>query len=108
MMRAGKLRFRLEIQQPVETRDAIGGVVQTWTKVRQVWADLEPLKGLELLEAAKVEPRLSHRVTLRYAPDLTPSSRLSQPATGRVFQPFSVRDVHERQRQTEVLAMEII
>lgn len=107
-MRAGKLRFRLDLQQPVETRDAHGGVTQTWSRVTQVWADIEPLKGQELFEARKVEPRLSHKLTLRHQPALTPDWRLAQPATGRVFQPFSVRDVHERQRQTEVLAMELV
>jgi SPP1 family predicted phage head-tail adaptor len=107
-MQAGRLRYRLEVQRPVESRDDQGGVVQSWSTVHTVWGDLEPLRAKELLEAAKIEARLSHRLTLRHYPGLAPTWRLRLAGTTRVFQPYQVRDVHERRRLTEVLAMEIV
>ena|SRR5229473_1255128 len=107
-MHAGPLRFRLELQEPIESRDDQGGVVQSWSTTATVWGDVEPLRARELIEAQKIEARLSHRLTLRHYPGLASTWRLRLAGTTRVFQPFQVRDVHEWHRMTEVLAMELV
>ena len=107
-MQAGRLRYRVDVQRPVEARDDLGGVVQSWETAQTVWCDVEPLRAKELFEAAKIEARLSHRLTLRQYPGLTSTWRLRLAGTTRVFQPYSVRDVHERRRTMEVLAMELV
>lgn len=107
-MQAGTLRSRVAIQEPVEARDDIGGVHQVWQTVTEVWAGIEPLRAKELFEAQSIEARLSHRLTLRAYAGLEARWRLTEVHTGRVFQVYSIRDLHERHRTTEILAMEIL
>jgi SPP1 family predicted phage head-tail adaptor len=107
-MQAGTLRARVAVQEPLEARDDIGGVQQVWLTVAEVWAGIEPLRAKELFEAQSIEARLSHRITLRAYRGLQTRWRLMEIATGRVFQIYSTRDLHERHRTTEVLAMELI
>lgn len=107
-MQSGTLRFRLEIQQAQEQRGDIGDVRQDWVTVATVWGDIAPLTGRELWQAQQIEARLSHRLTLRQYPDFNPTWRLRLEGTQRVYNPVSVRDVHERHRMTEILAIEIV
>lgn len=107
-MRAGRLRFRLELQAPEDIRDDIGGVRQDWQTHATVWGDIVPMSGRELWQAQQIESRLSHRLTLRYTPALLPSWRIRLKDTARVFQPVSVRTLEERDRTTEVLAFEVV
>jgi SPP1 family predicted phage head-tail adaptor len=107
-MQAGALRHRVELQAPAEIRDDIGGVTQIWIAMGEVWANIEPLTGKEVYEASSLEGRLSHRITLRWLPILEPTWRLVWKDQTRAFQIYSVRDVQERHRQVQVLAMEIV
>lgn len=105
-MQAGTLRHRVEIQVPVEARDDIGGVTQTWQVVGQAWAHIEPLQGREVFEAQSLEARLSHRITLRGYFTLDTRWRLVW--QGRPFQLYSLRNLDERQRTIVALAMEVL
>lgn len=107
-MRAGALRHRVEIQAPFEARDDIGGVTQVWMVVGEAWADIQPLKGQEIFEAASIEGRLSHRITMRGLTVLEPRWRLVWKDMNRAFQLYSIKDVGERHRTVEALAMEIL
>ena len=106
-MQAGRLRFRLELERPVQVRDDIGGVRQDWETVTTVWGDITPLKGRELEAAQKLEARASHTITLRYYPDFASTWRLRKAGTTRVFEVVDVQDTHERHRMLEIVAMEI-
>lgn len=75
-IRAGRLRHRLQIQEPVETRDASGGVTTTWTTVDEIWARIAPLHGHEALEAQRMQFRGTAMVYIRYWPGLTTRHRL--------------------------------
>lgn len=107
-MEAGNLRHRVEIQAPFEARDDIGGVHTVWMVVGEAWADITPLKGAEIFEAASIEGRLSHRVTMRGLTVLEPRWRLVWKDMNRAFQLYSIKDVGERHRIIEALAMEIL
>lgn len=103
-MQTGKLRHRIAIQSATETQDAHGGPVRTWSTVATHWGSIEPLQMREIFTAQQVEAQLSHRITLRYYSGLTSAHRLLFGA--RVFNIHSVRDLDERNRTHEVLAME--
>lgn len=105
-MQAGTLRHRVEIQEPMESRDDIGGVTQVWQTRASVWAHIEPLQGREVLEAQSIEARLSHRITVRGRLVLDLRWRLVW--QGRRFYLYSVRDLDERHRRVQALAMEIL
>lgn len=75
-MRAGSLRHRVAIQEPVETRDDHGGITRTWNTIATVWASVEPLSGTELYEAQQVQSRVTVRVRMRPYAGLTTKHRL--------------------------------
>lgn len=107
-MQAGKLRHRVQAQAPLEDRDDIGGVRQVWITMDELWCDIEPLKGREIFEAQSIEARLSHKMTFRGWVQLDPRWRLVWVLMDRAFQIHSIRDIGERHRTIEVLAMEIV
>jgi len=113
-MEAGTLRHRLEIQAATEVRDEQGGVRFDWLplrvdgRIQVVWGRVEPLRTRELLEAQKLEARISHRITLRYYPDFNWQWRLRLVNTLRVFNLLPARNIDERNRTLEVLAMEVL
>ena len=104
-MNAGKLRHRLEVQRKTESRDSRGGVIETWTTTGTRWGAVEPLRMQERFEAQQLDARLSHRITLRHASDLSTQDRLVMENT-RIFHIHSVRHPRERTIATEVLCME--
>lgn len=68
---AGELRHRVDLQSPgVASIDASGGVIETWTQEASVWAGIEPLTGREQFVAAQVHAQATHKVTLRYSPQV--------------------------------------
>jgi len=72
-MRAGNLRHRITIEQPVETQDATTGeLVTTWLAVDTVWAEVRPLRGTEEYVAQQIKAGLDTRFRLRYRDDITP------------------------------------
>lgn len=104
-MQAGHLRHRLTIQTPVVNTDADGGQHVDWLVEATVWGRVEPLKMSESVIAAQVAARASHRITLRYRGDLAPTAMLVM-ETGKVFEVTSIRNLDERNRTLEVLALE--
>lgn len=103
-MQAGKLRHRIDIQSAAESRDAHGAITRTWTTVATRWGSIEPIRMREIFQGQQIEPRLSHAITLRYYDGLDSSYRLQY--ASRIFNIHSVRNLDERDRTHEVLAME--
>jgi len=104
-MQGGKLRHRLTLQAPVVTQASDGGQVVTWQDVEQVWAQIEPLSMREMVLAQQVQSRVTHKIRLRYQATLPPTYQLVS-TSGRVFALASVRTIDERNRVTEVMAVE--
>lgn len=70
-MQTGKLRKRVVIQEPIETRDAIGGITQSWTALGSVWGDVRLVPGFNTKEqfvegANRIVATATHSVTMRY------------------------------------------
>lgn len=77
MMRAGRLRHRVVIEQRTEgTADAFGAPALTWTTFATRWADVRPLQGRELFAAQQVQANVSHAVRLRHLAGVLPDMRL--------------------------------
>lgn len=76
-MLAPRLRHRVTIQMPQNTRDAHGGTVPGWTVfVDQVPAEVVPLSGREFVAAQAVQAGVTTRITLRDLPGLTAAMRV--------------------------------
>ena len=75
-MRAGELRHRIEIKEPVETRDSYGSVTISWQTLDTVWAAMWPLKVKEYVGLGQTQSELTHRVRIRFRDDVTTKMRL--------------------------------
>lgn len=104
-MRAGRLRKRVSIQQPVQAVNAYGERIVTWSTVATVWAAVEPLRGREMFDAEQVQAEISHRVILRYRSGLDSTYRLL--LASRVLQIQTVIDVDERHRELHLMCREM-
>lgn len=95
-MRAGLLRHRLVIQRAVETKDTLGGDVQTWATLATVWGQVRPLSGREAYESQRVTTTASHFMTIRYREDIAPQMRVVW--HGRTFEITFIENTDGRDR----------
>lgn len=71
----GQMNQRVLIQRYSSSPTAAGGRPRTWSNLATVWARVEQLKGDELVEAMKINPKITHRIMMRYR-DLRSADRL--------------------------------
>lgn len=85
-MRAGTLRHRVRIEQPVTGRDPqTGDTIETWaTYVDNLPAEVVPLSGREFLQSGANQSELTARATVRWDANLQTTMRLIH--QGRVYQ----------------------
>jgi SPP1 family predicted phage head-tail adaptor len=65
-MRAGSLRHRITIQEPIKTTDAHGGQSITWNGYHVCWAEIVPEDGSEKVVAEQSTSLTTHTVKIRY------------------------------------------
>lgn len=75
-MRAGQLDRRITIETPTGTQDTFGEFTETWATFATEWAQYEPLKGREQLDAMQVNADLQARFRIRYRSDITTKMRI--------------------------------
>lgn len=77
-MKAGLLRYRVEVQEATEARNSVGEVTKTWSEVDTVWAAIDPFRGDERMTMQQVKPTVDTKIVIRgnSAPYLTPKYRL--------------------------------
>ena len=105
--RIGTLRERVCIEREVRTADAGGGTLVNWTPLGHaptVWARIEPLSGHELVQAMRLQARLTHKVTMRWRGDVTAAMRLVWGT--RALNIRAVTNPDERRRYLELYCEE--
>ncbi len=111
-MRAGTLNRRVVIQEKgTVTKSTFGEEEITWSLVVSCWANIQPLRGREFLEARQVQAEVSHRIRIRRqgTKEIRPEMRAvyTDPVYGqRVFEILSVVNVAERNREVELICTE--
>lgn len=107
-MRAGRLRHRLVLQQPVTSRDAdTNEKITVWTTVATVWGGIEPIKGKERVSAQELDAAYDVRLPMRYSSEISGMDATWRATSGgRVYAFQSVINMDERNREIEVLASE--
>jgi len=105
MVRAGRLRQRIEIQAPNEIQNELGELApdpaDPWRTIARRWGRFEPGGGGETLYADQVSASVSGTVTMRYYSGLTAKHRLR--LNGRVLNVDSVINPSELKAQTEMM-----
>lgn len=108
-MEAGKLNHRVEIQQLVETQDAVTGeITESWSTFATPWANIRFLSGREFVAAAAEQNEVTATVVIYYRDGVDPKMRivhgsrifnilevLPDPMSGREFLTLPVREVRE-------------
>ncbi len=100
----GQLRRRLVLEAPVETPDGAGGVTRSFAAVATLWAQVRPLSALAEIEAARLGARITHRIRIRYSPDITVRHRLRDGE--RIYRIVALRESDERKRFLQIEAQE--
>ncbi len=72
-----ELRQRITLQSPVDTPDGEGGFSRQWQTIATVWASSDAASPRMRFEAAQQEYSTSHRITIRWRPDVSAAMRLS-------------------------------
>ena len=75
-MRVGDLRHRVTLQYATRVADGMGGATVTWTDVAEVWAAVWPTSASSRIAADQEASEITHRVRMRYRPDMRASWRL--------------------------------
>lgn len=110
-MRAGGMRDRLELQEPVSSIDSFGQEVDDWATIATFWARVRPIKGQELLSVRQQQAQLTHVVTFRFQGSNVrplPTMRFRNSRSGRILHIESVVNVNERNAMYECQCVERI
>lgn len=102
----GDLDQRLVLEQPLDTLDEIGGVERTWVTVDDVWAQVTPVSGREEFAGEREASVITHRVLIRWRPDVTGAMRLR--LGNRVLAIHAALDWDERRRFLRLQCEEIV
>jgi SPP1 family predicted phage head-tail adaptor len=94
----------LILEEVEREEDEGGGFTETWVEVATLSAALRPIGGSEGVEADRLAGRVTHEVSLRYRPGVTPAMRFRKGT--RIFQILSVINVEERKRWLTCLCEE--
>jgi SPP1 family predicted phage head-tail adaptor len=104
MIRAGELRDRVTIQQPTTTSGGAWGPQPGWSDLTTVWAKVLRVAASERSVQDGVQSVVSHRITMRYRPDLTSKHRLVY--RGRPLDIVGVNDPDGRRHELLIEARE--
>ncbi len=99
-----RLKHRITIEMPEEVTDEVGGLTVTWRCFAQVWAEITPRRGREVLEDQRLSTEQSFTITTRYIAGLTTTMRIRYGA--RVFNIRSIINVDEADAMLEIVAEE--
>lgn len=100
MVRAGKLRERVTIQQRTLTSDGMGGESESWSTLATVWASVTPRTGnREALVVAEnqIQSRSVYDLHIRYRADVAVTMRVVW--RGNTLEIENVVDTDQRTRQ---------
>lgn len=73
---AGELRERVAIQRVTTTRDAIGGLIESWSTLTTVYARVQEMSAGEQYRRQQIQASASHKITVRYLNTIAPSDRI--------------------------------
>lgn len=101
---AARLRHTITIQETTQTRDSVGGVIDTWGTFATVRAEILPLSGREYLESQQVNAEEITRFTIRYLPNITTKMRILWGT--RVYDIRSIMNVSQVDKIMELRVVE--
>lgn len=102
-MNAAAFTRRLTLEAATETDDGAGGRVAHWSALGALWAEVRGVSAFERFWGGTESRRVSHRITVRWAPFGAPA----RPVAGQRFREgdrlFSILGVTEADRRNRFL-----
>lgn len=92
----GELSVRLELQEPDETPDAMGGFADGWSVRARVWARIAPIGASAGERGAATLQSIGHEITIRKTAGVRPGMRFRKGL--RIFVIETVADPDETGR----------
>lgn len=102
-MDIGKMRERVEVQQPLVSRTAIGETTERWATTETRWASVEGVSSREYLQRGQEQSEITHRVRMRYVPGITSRMRLVWRGRALLITSLTTR---RRRSELELLCLE--
>lgn len=103
-MRAGLLRHRIVIEQPVESRGAKGEVLVNWVAVCSVWAEIQPMSVNALIASQAAQSKASVMIKIRFRSGITAKMRARELPAGGVY-PLEGDPLPDKQSGKEYLTL---
>lgn len=103
-MRIGPLRDFITIEQPPTEKDAAGEQSADWVVLANVWANVQQLKGAEILASQQVYGSVDTKVITRFLDGIDVSKRIS--FDGRILSIISVIDPDGFKRELHLFCKE--
>ena len=100
----GKLRHKVDLQSETASQNSFGEESKVWTTDESIFAQVEPLRGQQLLQYQQINSELTHRIIIRYTSNATSEKRIKWGS--RIFDISVVRNVEERSIYQEILCKE--
>jgi SPP1 family predicted phage head-tail adaptor len=111
-IKAGKLRFPIQLVSRSTVQDAAGGVAPAdAVPFATVWANIEGVSQAEVYEALQMTAQVTHKVTIRYLPGVKANmdvvfSNGASPDVTRVFTIIAVVNPDERPHVLYLMCLE--
>lgn len=104
-MRSGLMRKRVTIERATTTL-LKGDAVKTWATLFEAWAEIRPLSARELFSANMTQAEVSHRISIRWRPGVTLTTKDRARIGTRLFDLTGVMNTDERNREWVLMAVE--
>ena len=105
-MRIGELKQRITLQRRSITQSSSGEPTETWTDLGTRWANVTPLSAKEYQLAQQTNADITHKVTIRYTNNFTPTTTDRFIYNGRTFHIDSIINVDEANTEYQIMAKE--
>ena len=105
-MRAGSLRHRILVEQPITAQNETGEEEITWSSFGTFWGSVEPLRGRELLRSEQILATMDTRIRLRWserANQIVAKWRMQH--LGVIYNIVSSAHIDMARREIEFMAM---
>lgn len=103
---AGSYRHPITIQKQSNTENDYGEKIPTWDDVITVKAGIYPVSGKDYISAVEVNSEITHKVNLRYVPDITADMRIK--FGSRIFTIIAIMNFQERGKELQAVCKEFL
>lgn len=106
MIRAGTMRHQVEIWGNIETVDSMGSPVLNLFKLKDARCSINPIVGTEMFVSEAIRNEITHKIGMRFTPDINLSPEYFLKFKGRLFDIVQVLNFNEKNVNVIILCKE--